>query len=349
MRAPKDNPKPSPSAANQAHLPWDNAVAEALAHRRAHLPVDDPATDIYRLIHADADNMPGVIVDRLGHVANVRLRPERLEAGVPAPAWWLDALAPAGVTHAWLTLDAPRKDLALDDEARGAAALDAWRDALTAANAHAPERWTASELGRRYELSSVDGYSYGIFTDMRPVRAALRDRWKDRRVANLFAYTGAFAVTLAEHNEVTNVDVSRGYLEHAERNLELNNLANRVRHTRADAFDFLERAVKRAKPWDAIILDPPVFSHGKKGLSRRFTLERDLHALLELALAALAPKGELMFSTNLASMHQAAFDRLLHDAAPRFGAELTQRFTPEADYPVPADAWHLKAALLTKR
>lgn len=349
MRAPKDKPQHAHTAEKPADLPWTAAVAEALAHRRTHLPFDDARTNIFRLIHAHADRMPGVIVDRLGHVANIRLRPERLEAGVPEPAWWLEALAPAGITHAWLTLDAPRKDLALDDESRGAAALDAWREALAAADALAPERWTASELGLRYELSSVDGYSYGIFTDMRPVRAALRERWEGRRVANLFAYTGAFAVALAEQNEVTNVDVSRVYLEHAERNLALNALEGRVRHTRADAFDFLERAVKRGTLWDALILDPPVFSHGKKGLSRRFSLERDLDALLELALAALAPGGELMFSTNLASMHQAAFDRVLRDAAPRFGAAVTQRFGPAADYPVEADAWHLKAALLTKR
>ena len=328
---------------------WGDALARSLATavaRRQVVELGEAAgTTIHRLVHGAADGCPGVIVDRLGHVANLRLRPELLQEGVPGPGWWLEQLAGAGVTHAWLTVDEPRKDLQpawSHVEAR-------WREELAQLGALAPPSWTATELGLRYELSSTDGFSYGIFTDMRPVRATLRARWRGRRVANLFAYTGAFGVVLAEHNEVHNVDVSRQYLDHGERNLALNGLEGRARSVRADAFDFLEQAARRGLRWDGLVLDPPVFSHGKKGLSRRFTLTRDFDRLLDLAVSVLAPGGELMVSTNLAAMTQAEFDARLSGVAPVHGATIEERFRPAVDYPVSAAEWHLKAALVRRR
>jgi len=79
-----------------------------------------------------------------------------------------------------------------------------------------------------------------------------------------------------------------------------------------DAFEFLARSLRRGDRFDAVVLDPPVYSRGKKGRSREFSLRRDLGPLVEDALSLLAPGGELFVSTNYAALEPHAFRRLLH-------------------------------------
>jgi 23S rRNA G2069 N7-methylase RlmK/C1962 C5-methylase RlmI len=206
-----------------------------------------------------------------------------------------------------------------------------------------------SEYGRRFEISLHDGFSHGLFFDMRRVRADLAVRWQQRKVANLFAYTCSFSVYLAPSNEVVNVDVSKKYLDWGRRNHELNGLPTEGAFVARDAFEFLEIAKKRQHQWDAIIIDPPAYSRGKAGKSREFSLRKSLVPLIHEALDVLRPGGELFLSTNLAELEQHTFRSLVDRAAREHGSRLVKQWGPDIDYPAPAEEFHLKAALVVKR
>lgn len=316
-------------------------VGEAVARRlEAGLPSDD--TDAFRLIHDRWDGLPGVMVDRFGPVDVLRLR---------EPRWWdddahalVDALAEHGAGSVHIVVDEPRKH-----DAREREGLEARLNAAVAARGlGAPaEPFAIRESGRRYEVSVQQGFSQGLFLDMRAPRRELAERWRGRRVANLFAYTCGFGVALSPGADVVNVDVSSGYLEQGRRNYELNGLdAAPAAFVQRDAFDYLEFAVRREIRWDAIVLDPPAYSRGKKGRSRPFSLRRDLGALVELALGALCDDGELFVSTNLASLGHDAFERLVSARARARGRRVVRQWAPPPDFPAPAAEFHLKTALV---
>lgn len=315
----------------------------------AGLPTED--TDAFRVVHDQADALPGLILDRYGAVGVLRLR---------TPRWWdpgtFRDLAEA-VAHTFLFGKSPSPGMtgfrAVVDERgkhtpRQLAELEArLNETLREVGAAAPATATPfRENGFTFE-ATFDGFSHGLFLDMREVRRDLHARWRGRRVANLFAYTCGFGVALAARNRVVNVDTSRPALEHGRHHYRLNNLPVRdddFRH--ADAFAFLDDALSGSERWDAIILDPPVQSRGKKGFSRPFALRRDLGRLVEKALDALAPGGELFVSTNYAALDQAAFRRLMVGIARDRASWILKQWGPGPDFPDPLDRYHLKTALL---
>lgn len=337
-----------PASRPDARPPSLDALAEriaAAAARRASadLPSADGATNAFRLVHEAADGLEGLIVDRLDHVAVARLR---------TPAWRAEpvvdtlatALVAAGCSAVHVIVDEPAKH-----RERAHADLElALNERLADRGLAAPaDAFAIRESGWRFEMSVHEGFSQGLFLDMRPIRRDLAARWTGRRVANLFAYTCGFGVVLAKDNDVVNVDVANKYLDQGRRNYALNDLdAPDAAFVRRDAFAFVELGVKQGAQWDAVVLDPPVFSRGKKRRSRAFSLARDLDGLVGGALDLLAPGGELFVSTNLASMSHPEFAERVGAEASRRGRRILRRWSPAADYPVSPDAWHLKTALV---
>jgi 23S rRNA (cytosine1962-C5)-methyltransferase len=124
-------------------------------------------------------------------------------------------------------------------------------------------------------------------------------------VLNLFCYTGAFSVCAAAGGaaSVTSVDLSRTYLEVAERNMALNGFGDGAAHltrytfVRSDVGAFLRAAKQRGQEWDVIILDPPTFSNSKKTLDV-LDVNADWPALVGDCLGLLRTAGVLYFSTN---------------------------------------------------
>ncbi len=319
----------------------DRLVAAAVA-RRADAGLPDADTDAFRLIHDTHDGLPGVMVDRFAGVDVLRLR---------EPRWWhdgahalVDALAAHGARGVYVLVDEPRKH-----DVREREALEArLNEGVAARGLAAPaDPFVIRESGRRYEVSVHQGFSQGLFLDMRGPRRDLAERWRGRRVANLFAYTCGFGVALSPDADVVNVDVSASYLEQGRRNYALNDLpVDDAAFVKRDAFEYLDFAVRRGIRWDAIVLDPPAYSRGKKGRARAFSLRTDLGDLVGLALDALADDGELFVSTNLASLAPAAFDRLAAARADARGRAVVQSWPPPPDFPAPAAEFHLKTALI---
>lgn len=147
-------------------------------------------------------------------------------------------------------------------------------------------------------LVDLDGYiDTGLFLDHRLVRKMIRAEAAGKRVLDLFCYTGTATVAALAGGAaaVVAVDLSKTYLEWAERNLALNQLAGgNVRLVQADVLDFLARS---SELFDLIHLDAPSFSNSTR--TRDFDLARDYLGLLRAALARLAPGGVLWFSHHL--------------------------------------------------
>jgi 23S rRNA (guanine2445-N2)-methyltransferase / 23S rRNA (guanine2069-N7)-methyltransferase len=156
------------------------------------------------------------------------------------------------------------------------------------------------ENGLRFLVNFTDYLDTGLFLDHRLTRARIRDAAERRRFLNLFGYTGTATVYAAagRARATTTVDLSRTYLEWAQRNLALNGASGRQhRFERADCREWLEEAARRGLQFDLIFLDPPTFSSSKR-MHGVLDTQRDHAALIDSCLRLLARDGLLVFSTN---------------------------------------------------
>jgi len=167
----------------------------------------------------------------------------------------------------------------------------------------ADQRITVREGGLKFLVNLTDYLDTGLFLDHRWTRAYVRDLAGGLKVLNLFGYTGSFTV-YAVHGgafETTTVDLSQTYLDWAQENLALNELAGpRHRFLRRDVVEFLRTETKLK--FDLIVLDPPTFSNSKK-MDGTFDVQRDHPELILRCLKMLNPDGVLWFSNNFQKFH----------------------------------------------
>lgn len=164
------------------------------------------------------------------------------------------------------------------------------------------EQWLPVREGAATLLVNLQDYlDTGLFLDHRPVRRWIGEWAAGARFLNLFCYTATATVHagLGGARESTSVDLSRTYLDWAERNLAANGLdPRRHRLVRADVREWLQQAGRDTRErYDLILLDPPTFSNSKR-MDGVLDTQRDHVALIEAAMAVLNPGGRLIFSTN---------------------------------------------------
>ncbi len=156
---------------------------------------------------------------------------------------------------------------------------------------------TIKEHEANYLVNLHDYLDTGLFLDHRPLRQIIYISAKDKRVLNLFSYTGSISVmaALGGAQKVTSVDMSATYMDWAKKNFEANNIALKDHNFIVDsAMEYLEKASSR---FDIIILDPPTFSNSKK-MEEDFEVEKDQVFLIKHCLRLLDPQGVLYFSNN---------------------------------------------------
>lgn len=313
--------------------------AAALRHALA-LRAD---TDAFRIVNGAGDGVPGVDIDRYGEHLVVSLSSDEAMAAREAILDAAIALGAAGVylkqrpKHASRIVDARRDEFAPRRPVRGDAA---------------PEEFVVHERGLPYRVRLGDGLSTGIFLDQRENRARVRAMAQGARVLNLFAYTGAFTVAAAAGGArgSTTVDVSRGALDWARKNLDAVD-ADPAAHAlvEADALTWLERAAKAKERWDLVLLDPPSFATTKR---TRFSAESDYRDVAADAMRLCAANGALLACTNHRGIARARLRRHLHEAARLAGRTVAQmKDLPDpSDYPPePGRECHLKSILVTLR
>ncbi|RUO38335.1 bifunctional 23S rRNA (guanine(2069)-N(7))-methyltransferase RlmK/23S rRNA (guanine(2445)-N(2))-methyltransferase RlmL [Aliidiomarina shirensis] len=158
------------------------------------------------------------------------------------------------------------------------------------------------EYNAKFQVNLTDYLDTGLFLDHRLVRKDIQKLAKDKRVLNLFAYTGTASVHagLGGAKEITTVDLSKTYLNWAKDNFRLNFLTiNRYEFEQADCLKWLTAHADDSSPrqWDLIFIDPPTFSNSKR-MEAVFDVQRDHVDILAKAKKLLAPGGLLIFTNN---------------------------------------------------
>ncbi len=307
-------------------------LVRAAAARRAGSPLLRD-TDSYRLIFSEGDFLPGLIVDSYdGHlvVQCLTLGMDRLkEAIVDILAEELD---PASIYER------------SDHEGRG---LEGLAPAQGQLHGTTPADLVMNENGMSFYVSIGAGQKTGFYLDQRDNRSLVRGLARDRRVLNLFSYTGGFSVAAAMGGaaSITSVDSSADALAMAAKNMELNRVAAPAAFTRADIFQYLRDERVKA---DLVILDPPALAKNRASVGRACRGYKDLH----LQLALQCPAGALVLTCSCSrfiDMH--LFQMVVYEAFADAGrkASIIGKYGQPCDHPVSIfcpETEYLKAILL---
>ncbi len=278
-----------------------------------------------RLFAGESEGLPGVTVDRFGDFVV-------LQWYSPGALPWRDELLDAieEAIHPRGIYEQKRlRPLA------GQAPAD---PATRARGEEAPLEVVVEEAGCRFAVDVTAPLGVGFFPDLRLGRDSVTRRACERRVLNLFSYTGAFSVRAARAGaaEVVAVDTSAKAHARARRNYELSGLdPARMEQVTSEASKTLDRFCARKRRFDIVICDPPTFAHGQ-GPGRTFSAASDLAELAGAAGAVLEPGGLLAFANNAAKLSAADVDKALAEgAAPRgFELRIIERQGLPPDFPV---------------
>jgi 23S rRNA (cytosine1962-C5)-methyltransferase len=166
-------------------------------------------------------------------------------------------------------------------------------------NADEKEFFEVEENGLKFLVNLSDYLDTGLFADHRITRKMVMEEAKEKKVLNLFAYTGAFSVYAAAGgaHEVITVDLSNTYIDWAKRNFEANFFVDskKYKFEVADVLQYLHTLTPLT--FDLVIMDPPTFSNSKK-MKDFLDIQQDHVELLNLALKAMKPGGVMYFSNN---------------------------------------------------
>lgn len=154
------------------------------------------------------------------------------------------------------------------------------------------------EGGLKFIINPADYLDTGLFLDHRISRSMVREVARDKKVLNLFCYTGSFTVYAAAGGAAStlSIDMSNTYLQWADRNLALNGFEGpEHKLLQADALEWLRGPVQ--DQFDLIVCDPPTFSNSKR-MNGTFDMQRDHAWLLNRVMDRVKPGGQVFFSTN---------------------------------------------------
>jgi 23S rRNA (cytosine1962-C5)-methyltransferase len=295
------------------------ARVEAAARLRDAWFGEGGETTAYRLCNGEGDRVPGLVIDRYGEVAVVRLdgdilRPwiERLKEPLAA------ALARRGVTSVGIRASSqePRSSQGRES-GRAPPGREAGEKKLRhLAGEKPPDRVVVRESGLAMEVDLAEGQKTGAFLDQRENRARVRALARGRgRACNLFSYAGGFSIAAALGGaaSVTSVDIASAAHATAQRTFRANGV-DPARHAfvAADVFAFLDQAKARGDRFDLVISDPPSFAPSERAKSRALAAYRRLHAA---AAGVLAEGGVLCASSCSSHVSAEDFAATLDDAS----------------------------------
>lgn len=323
----------SRSSQRRGEISVEARVAAALARRSKLLR--DGVTDAVRLVHGEADGLPGLAIDRLGPLLRVLLTGRACERLVDRALYALlhqiaDLLgADPPVVRVVHLADPPPGRLRVVQALRGSPLEVLDSDGMLVVREGALSFRIDPGLSQPYRSRP----GTGLFLDQRDNRARIARAAKGGRWLNLFCHTGAFSVAALSGGarEVVSVDLSAPYLAALDDNVARNGLAGeRHRGVRMDARRYLARSTGE-QCFDGIVLDPPTAARA----GRRFwSVRRDGGALVAACLTRLRPGGVLLACRNDRGS-RGSLARLLPEVAAEVGVELArvEDAPPASDFP----------------
>lgn len=229
---------------------WQTRLQQALAYRRAAGILDVTKTNCFRLIHAEGDGLPGLIIDIYGSAAIIQCHSIGMFQSLGLIAEALSKVLGDRIQ----TIYHKSKDTLPSGFAAGV------EDGFLRGEA---ESDLVKEHGHIFKVNWVNGQKTGFFLDQRDNRALLAHYVKDKKVLNTFCYTGGFSIYALQAGArwVDSVDVSATAMALTDENVDLNGLANRHRSYTADVPTFLKTA---DDDYEVMIVDPPAFAKSRK-------------------------------------------------------------------------------------
>ena len=307
---------------------WGERIAAAAARRT------ELAATAFRVVHAEGDGLPSLVVDRYGPYVVAQLLSAGLEqvrddvlAGMGA------ALAPEGILLRNDSAIRRHEGLPLE---------------VTLAYGEVPKVVEVVEGDVRYAAAPWTGQKTGAFLDQRENRVLVSEHAGPGRALDLFTYHGSFALHLARRAAaVVAVDSSAEALARGRENAALNGLTN-ITWREANAFDVLRELERRDERFDTVVLDPPAFAKSKQSLVRALAGYKEINLR---AMRLLEPGGVLFTCSCSYHVNRSVFLEMVADAARDSGTRLELLAVTGAgrDHPeivnVP-ETGYLKGALL---
>ena len=277
----------------------------------------------YRVVNAESDGLPGVIIDRYGDFFVCQFLTAGADAWKAVIVAELAALAPhAGIYER------------SDADVREKEGLPLVSGVLSGETP--PDVLEIQEGGMRFLVNIQRGQKTGFYLDQRDNRAFLAQFASGAEVLNCFAYTGGFGVYALKHGakKVTNIETSADALDLAKKNVLLNGMnPDLAESVQDDVFKALRVYRNAERQFDVVVLDPPKFAESKSQLERACRGYKDINWL---AMRALRPGGALLTFSCSGLMTLDLFQKIVADAAldAHRHAQMIHILTQAEDHPV---------------
>jgi 23S rRNA (cytosine1962-C5)-methyltransferase len=305
---------------------------DAAVRYRESLGIDATA---YRLVHGEADRLPGLVVDRYGDYLVLQALVQGVDRMLPdLTALLVERLAPAGI----LARNDPRVRL-----------LEGLDQRVEVVHGSLPDTIEVREGRVTYEVDPHRGQKTGLFLDQRENRIAAA-QYAHGRGLDAFSYNGGFAMALARVcDEVTAVDISDDAVARIAANAARNGLAN-IRTQTMNVFDELRELERRGERFHTIVLDPPAFAKNKAAVAKALSGYKEINLR---ALKLLRPGGILVTCSCSYNVSEGMFADVIAAAAAdaRADVAVVEKRMQGRDHPVLVtvpETFYLKCFILRK-
>lgn len=282
---------------------------------------DNPDTNTYRLVHAEGDLLPGLIIDHYDGVLVIQAHSSGMYQ------------LRNEISTALQNIYGKRCKAVFDKSAETLA-----KSKLVAENGYlfgsSPDNHQAKENGLMFKIDWEGGQKTGFFIDQRESRRLLGELSKGKSVLNTFSYTGGFSLYAlqAGATKVHSLDSSARALDIANQNAELNGYSDRHDIIQADAVQYLKNL---GEEYDIIVLDPPAFA---KHLSARHQAVQGYKRINSLAMQQMKPGGLLFTFSCSQAVDKQLFNSTVVAAAIEAGRKvrILHQLHQPADHPISA-------------
>lgn len=274
----------------------------------------------YRLVYAEADFLPGLIVDRYDDICVVQCTTAGMELMREQVMEALDkVLKPAGIL------------IQATSSVRSLEGLENYQDSCGTV----PEETQLLENGVRYRVPLASGQKTGWFYDQRMNRARLRNYTHGKRVLDVFSYVGSWGMQAAAAGaaDVVCVDASGQAVEYIHANADLNGYSGQLASVKGDAFEVLGQMRADQEKFDVVVLDPPAFIKRKKDGKAG---EQAYHRINQLGMQLLGRDGILVSASCSHHLSEAQLQKILLQSSRHLdrSLQLLERGHQAPDHPV---------------
>ncbi len=300
---------------------WKEKIVNAYATRKNQGLIDNVHTNIYRLVHAEGDGLPGLIIDIYGDTAVIQchsigmfmMRDKLVEALISCYGDALKTVYDKSAETLPRTFAENLKNQCLWGEDKGSV--------------------IGIENGCKYNVDWITGQKTGFFIDQRENRKLLGEYSKGKKVLNTFCYSGGFSIAalLQGAKEVHSLDSSARALDLVTENLKLNGLENsNHKNIKADAVEYIKEI---DTDYDIIVLDPPAFA---KHISTRHNAVQGYKRLNAQAIKSIKPGGLIFTFSCSQVVDKYMFNNTILAAAINAGRKvrILHQLHQPADHPV---------------